>query len=93
MIVRADNCRAFHIQNIVDVYTQECMVTIVNRHITLQYVIDQLLEFFLFRGVPECIGSDNKPEFAAKLTNGISYPESGLRVCSENQAAPERMGT
>ena len=50
----------------IDEYTRECLVMLVNRRITSLDVIEQLYDLFLIRGVPEYIRSDNGPEFTAK---------------------------
>lgn len=52
--------------SIVDEYTRECLTLKVNRGITSEGVIDTLAELFAMRGVPQCIRSDNGPEFIAK---------------------------
>ena len=52
--------------SIVDEYTRECLALKVDRSITSEDVIDTLAELFSMRGVPQCIRSDNGPEFIAK---------------------------
>jgi transposase InsO family protein len=52
--------------SIVDEYTRECLALKVDRSITSEDVIDTLAELFAMRGVPQCIRSDNGPEFVAK---------------------------
>lgn len=52
--------------SIVDEYTRECLTLKVDRSITSDDVIDTLAELFAMRGVPQCIRSDNGPEFIAK---------------------------
>ena len=50
---------------IVDEYTRECLALKVDRSITREDVLDTLAELFAMRGVPQCIRSDNGPEFIA----------------------------
>lgn len=52
--------------SIVDEYTRECLALKVDRSITSEDVLDTLAELFARRGVPQCIRSDNGPEFIAK---------------------------
>src|SRR5512136_1598399 len=66
MIDRTVNGKAFKILNIIDEYTRECLVTLVNRKIKADDVIDQLFNLFVFRSIPEHIRSDNGPEFTAR---------------------------
>jgi transposase InsO family protein len=51
--------------SIVDEYTRECLALKVDRSITSEDVLDTLSELFAMRGVPQCIRSDNGPEFIA----------------------------
>jgi len=67
---RTADGRAFRILNIIDEYTRECLAILVKRCITSQYVIDQLFQLILFRGIPKHIRSDNGPEFTAKAVRG-----------------------
>jgi putative transposase len=66
MIDHTANGRAFKILNIIDEYTRECLATLIARKIRNQDVIDLLFHLFIFRGIPECVRSDNGPEFTAK---------------------------
>ena len=66
MAERTAEGRAFRILTIIDEYTRECLVTLSERRITSQDVIEQLFCLFIFRGTPEYIRSDNGPEFTAK---------------------------
>ena len=50
----------------VDEYTRECLAMLVNRRITSVDVIEQLFQFFILKGIPEHIRSDNGPEFTAR---------------------------
>lgn len=52
--------------SIIDEYTRRCITLDVGRSITSEDVIDRLAELFAMYGVPECIRSDNGPEFIAK---------------------------
>jgi transposase InsO family protein len=61
-----ENGKAFRVLNIIDEYTRECLVTVVDRSIKSEDVLNQLFNLFVFRGVPEHIRSDNGPEFTAK---------------------------
>ncbi len=47
--------RAFKILTIIDEYTRECLVTLSQRRITSQDVIEQLFYLFIFRGTPQYI--------------------------------------
>ncbi len=58
--------RTFHILDIIDEYSRECLAILVKRRITSQDVIEQLFELIIFRGIPEHIRSDNGPELTAK---------------------------
>jgi len=63
--------------SIVDEYTRECLTLKVDRSITSEDVIDTLAELLAIRGVPQCIRSDNGPEFVA---NAIQRWLSQLEV-------------
>lgn len=52
--------------SILDEYTRECLALKVERSLTSAAVINQLAELFQSRGVPQCIRSDNGPEFIAQ---------------------------
>jgi putative transposase len=66
VIARTADGRAFKLLTIIDEYTRECLVILVERRITSQDVIDQLFNLFVFRSIPEHIRSDNGPEFTAR---------------------------
>ena len=66
MVERTTDGRAFRVLNIIDEFTRENLNSKVNRKISSQYVIDELFNLFIFRGIPEHIRSDNGPEFTAK---------------------------
>ena len=52
--------------SIVDEYSRRCITLDVGRSMTSEDVINRLAELFVMYGVPECIRSDNGPEFIAK---------------------------
>lgn len=52
--------------SIVDEFTRECLALKVDRSITSEDVLDTLAELLAMRGVPECIRSDNGPEFISQ---------------------------
>lgn len=52
--------------SIVDEFPLECLALKVDRSIRSEDVIDTLGELFSSRGVPQCIRSDNGPEFISK---------------------------
>lgn len=52
--------------SIVDEFTRECLSLKVDRSIRSEDVIDTLAELFSSRGVPQCIWSDNGPEFVSR---------------------------
>jgi len=66
MVARTADGRAFRILTILDEYTRECLLILLERHIGSQEVIDQLFHLFVFKGIPEHIRSDNGPEFTAR---------------------------
>ena len=50
---RTENGKSFKILNIIDEYTRECLVTLVDRKLKSEDVLDQLFNLFVFRGIPE----------------------------------------
>lgn len=62
--------QALKILSVVDEFSKECLVLLVERHITAERMIDALCELFRRRGVPEHIRSDNGPEFIAAALRG-----------------------
>ena len=66
VMARTSDGRSFRILTLIDEYTRECLVLLVNRRITSQDVIDQLFNLFIFRGIPEHIRSDNGTEFTSR---------------------------
>jgi hypothetical protein len=63
---RTRDGRPFRILNIIDEYSKECLLSLVQRRIRSQDVILALADLFLQRGCPAFIRSDNGPEFIAK---------------------------
>ena len=51
---------------VIDEYTRECLAIEVARHMTSDSVVAVLDYLFSVRGKPECIRSDNGPEFVAE---------------------------
>jgi transposase InsO family protein len=67
MTARTHDGKAFRMLNILDEYTRECLDITVERMITSHQVIERLAHLFITKGIPECIRSDNGPEFTAKV--------------------------
>ena len=63
---RTHNGVRFRILNVLDEYSQECLKIEVARRLTLEDVLEVLLDLFLERGVPVHIRSDYGSEFIAK---------------------------
>lgn len=63
--------------SIIDEYTRECVALNVDRSVTSEDVINTLARLFSERGVPQCIRSDNGPEFIA---NSIRHWLTKLKV-------------
>lgn len=63
---RTTNGRPLKWFSIIDEYTRENLLLIVDRSITSERILDELVELFMTRGVPEHIRSDNGPEFIAE---------------------------
>jgi len=55
MVERTIEARAFRILTIIDEYTRECLVTLSQRRIASQDVIERLFYLFIFRGAPQYI--------------------------------------
>ncbi len=64
-LLRNDGWRVNH-KRVERIWRQEGLALQVARRIRSGDVLDQLYELFLRRGLPDCIRSDNGPEFAAK---------------------------
>jgi len=58
--------RTIRMLTIMDEFTRKCLAIKVSRKLNSSDVIDQLLELFIFRGIPKYIRSDNGPEFVSK---------------------------
>lgn len=63
---RTDSGHSLKWLSIVDEYTRRCITLDVSRSMTSEDVINRLSELFVIYGIPECIRSDNGPEFVAK---------------------------
>jgi len=63
---RTHDGRAMRMLTIMDECTRECLVIKVSRRLNSTDVIDQLLDLFIFYGIPKYIRSDNGPEFVSK---------------------------
>ncbi len=63
---RTHDGRAYRILNIIDEYTRESLVSLVQRRLNSQDVIHALADLFVKRGCPKFIRSDNGSEFVAK---------------------------
>jgi len=92
MTVRTADGRALRILNIMDEYTRQCLATLVKQRITSQDVIDQLFNLFIFRGMPEHIRSDNRPEFTARAIRRWLNRLGVKTLFIEPGSVPERTG-
>ncbi len=63
---RTHDGRAFRLLTIIDEYTRECLVIVVDRKLSSDQVLEQLTHLFAQRGAPGHIRSDNGSEFTAK---------------------------
>ncbi|GAB4073143.1 hypothetical protein GCM10028812_52900 [Ancylobacter sonchi] len=63
---RTHNGRKFHMLNVIDEFTRECLAIRIDRKLNSTSVIDVLSDLFVLRGVPGHVRSDNGPEFIAK---------------------------
>ena len=78
---RTHNGKPRKILTIIDEYSRQCLALIIARSIKSDDVLDCLSSLFLVHGVPENIGSDNGPEFAAGLSVLVSkQPLSSVEV-------------
>ncbi len=64
---RTEDGRAFRLLTIQDESTRECLGMDVARRMSHRDVMDRLAGLFIERGVPECLRSDNGPEFTAQV--------------------------
>ncbi len=58
--------KPFKILNVIDEYSKECLLSLVQRKINSQDVILAMADLFLRHGCPKHVRSDNGPEFVAK---------------------------
>jgi putative transposase len=58
--------RTLKFLTLIDEFTRECLTIKVERRLPATAVIEVLEQVFTERGVPECLRSDNGPEFIAK---------------------------
>ncbi len=63
---RTHEGKKYRMLNVIDEFTHECLAIRIARKLKSIDVIDLLSDFFILRGVPEHIRSDNGPEFVAK---------------------------
>lgn len=62
--------RRLKILAVIDEFTRECLALLCARHIGAQDVIRVLEQLFVVHGIPDCVKSDNGPEFVAKRIQG-----------------------
>ena len=82
---RTEEGRKLRILTLIDEYTRECLALPVERRMGTQEVIETLSEVMLWKGIPEHLRSDNRPEFIAqqlrqwlaKLGTATLYIEPG----------------
>ena len=63
---RTHDGKPFRILNVIDEYSKECLLSLVQRKINSQNVILAMADLFLRHGCPKHVRSDNGPEFVAK---------------------------
>jgi putative transposase len=66
VMARTHDGKAFRLLTIIDEYTRECLALEVSRRFGADAVLHRLTELFVSRRPPDCIRSDNGPEFTAK---------------------------
>ena len=64
---RTKEGRSLRLLSIVGEYTRKCLAIEVARHLRADDVVHRVTERFVNSGVPECIRSDNGPEFISKV--------------------------
>jgi putative transposase len=64
---RTHNGRPLKMLTVMDEYSRECLAIRVEKRITSNDVLHNLADLFLQHGLPDCIRSDNGPEFTAKI--------------------------
>jgi transposase InsO family protein len=62
---RTHDGRVFRVLSIIDEHTRECLSLDVARKFTSEDILERLSDLFVRRGVPDCLRSDNGPEFTA----------------------------
>ena len=70
----------------------EIFKELVERHISSQDVINQLLNLFVFRGIPEHIRSDNGPEFTSRRLDQWAYL-NGIKLDFSRPVKPNLVTT
>jgi len=63
---RTHDGRSVRILTLIDEYRRECLAIDVERGLNSESVLQRWSDWFVRRGVPKYIGSDNGPEFTAK---------------------------
>jgi len=63
---RTRDGRTIKILTVIDEFTRKCLAIVAARRIRGDDVLHCLTDLFLTEGVPDCIRSDNGPEFTAK---------------------------
>jgi putative transposase len=66
MSARTHDGSSVRILNLIDEYTRECLLIRAERCWSTARVIGALADVMVWKGVPEHIRSDNKPEVVAK---------------------------
>ncbi len=88
---RTHNGKPRKILTIIDEYSRQCLALIIARSIKSDDVLDCLSSLFLVHGVPENIGSDNGPEFTAKVVR--SWLERiGVKTTFIERGSPWEVG-
>ena len=64
---RLENGKRVRMLVVIDEYTRECLAIDVGKKFTGHDVVEVLRYLFAVRGEPECIRSDNGPEFVSKV--------------------------
>jgi putative transposase len=67
------NHRRFRVWTILDTFTRECPMIVVDTSLTGGRIVRALDELALTRGVPEAITVDNGPEFAGRAMDQWAY--------------------
>jgi len=64
---RTHDGKAFRILTVIDEYSRECLALKVARKLKSVDVLETLADFFIIKGIPDYIRSDNGPEFPAVM--------------------------